>query len=210
MRAVLVGMVLAALAVGPAMAQQKLDLPFAVYMKGDRIGTHAITVERRDDEARVSVAIDLTVKFGFIPVFSYTHRAQELWQANRLVSLDSTTRENGDDMYLRLKRAQSGELVGDSNLGPQKLPGELIPTSYWNRALTRQSLILNSQDGAEMAVQVTPMGTETVMAFGQPVDAEKYVMTGDLRLQLWYDQADRLVKLSFERRGRQIDYVLEP
>jgi hypothetical protein len=214
MRAMLV-LALLVLTSGGAMAQESkasvLDLPFAVYMKGERIGTHAITVERLDAQnTHVSVAIDLEVTFGFIPIFGYSHRAQEVWVNGALARLDSTTKENGDDTFVHLQRTADGKLAGESSKGPPSLPGWLIPTSYWNRALTKQSRILNSQDGSEMAVSIESEGPETVSVFGQPVVAEKYAMTGDLRLQLWYDGDDRLVKLSFERGGRPIDYVLEP
>ncbi len=188
---------------------QPVELPFSVYMDGDFVGTHVITVAHTAQETQVNIAIDLTIKFGPIPIFTYTHRGRERWSQGALVSINTQTQENGEAMFLRLDRTATAMLEGESHLGRQALPGDLVPTSYWNRLLVAQNAILNTQDGEVLAVQVHDAGVETVTAFGQPVEAKKYVMSGDLRLQLWYDHSDRLVKLSFERRGRQFVYALE-
>ncbi|MCM0020859.1 MAG: DUF6134 family protein, partial [Tagaea sp.] len=77
-------------AVTGAQAQSR-TLEFDVLREGSPIGTHRVTIDRRDDEVRVEIAIDMAVRFAFLTVYRYTHRSRETWREGRLVALDAQT-----------------------------------------------------------------------------------------------------------------------
>ena len=52
------------------------------------------------------------------------------------------------------------------------------------------------------------IGRETVSVGGEDVEATHYRLVSDLTVDLWYDNESRWVKLGFEARGQQIDYIL--
>ena len=44
---------------------------------------------------------------------------------------------------------------------------------------------------------------------GEEIEATHYRLKSDITVDLWYDDQGRWVKLGFEARGQQIDYVLK-
>jgi hypothetical protein len=68
---------------------------------------------------------------------------------------------------------------------------------------------IDTQEGGLKRWQVTPKGTARVAAAGNSVAADRFAITGDLALDLWYAQ-DHWVKLEFTGSdGSVIDYRLE-
>ncbi|MEL7030057.1 MAG: DUF6134 family protein, partial [Pseudomonadota bacterium] len=61
---------LALLVFAPAGAQA-LDASFAIFRKGDEIGTHTVTVRQEGEQTIAETEIEMKVKLGFIPVFRY-------------------------------------------------------------------------------------------------------------------------------------------
>jgi hypothetical protein len=85
---------------------------------------------------------------------------------------------------------------------------DVLPTSYWNEATVRQQVLLDTQKGRKMAVDVADRGWDQVEAAGRTVRARKYEVDGDLRLTLWYDENGRWVKLIFPFKGSTFEYVM--
>jgi hypothetical protein len=51
---------------------------------------------------------------------------------------------------------------------------------------------------------VTPAGTETITASGRAIAARKYVVTGDLERELWYDDGGHWLQSRLEHDGAKI------
>ena len=51
-------------------------------------------------------------------------------------------------------------------------------------------------------------GQETIVAAGKEVEATRFLLDSDIDVTLWYDEAGRWLKLAFEARGQDIEYVL--
>ena len=183
------------------------QVPFLVRRDGDRIGQHTLTFRREGDDTVVDVAIGLGVFIGPIRVFRYNHSNREVWRNGRLISLVSETDNDGDDYAVRGETTGDGFRVSGAD-GTQVLPDDIISTSYWRRETVEQDRLLNTQNGRVMAVQVAPLGTETIRAAGQDITASRYRTSGDLQLDVWYSEAGQWVKLRFENRGSEIDYEL--
>src|SRR6185503_233402 len=82
----------AALGVDPA---ARRDLRFRALRGGASIGEHRVTFRSDGDRLTVATRVDIAVKVLFITAFRFKHDAEEVWQADRLVSVKSTTNDNG-------------------------------------------------------------------------------------------------------------------
>lgn len=184
-------------------------LPFDVARGGSSIGEHRLRFSRDGNRLTVDIAIDLEVKVAFVPVYTYTHRNTEVWEDDKLVSMNSRTNDNGQDLRVSVQRTAEGLQV-DGVEGRITAPADILTTSYWRYDTVNQTRLLDTQRGIIREVACEPVGQETVTAAGVSVPARHYRMTGDLKADLWYSQANQWVKLAFEVRGSEIRYTLSP
>jgi len=52
------------------------------------------------------------------------------------------------------------------------------------------------------------LGRDTIIVAGEALETTHYRLKSDLNVDLWYDDQSRWVKLLFNARGQQIEYVL--
>lgn len=187
----------------PAGASE-FDAAFDIFRKGDRIGFHAVDVaETADGGVRVDTRIAMKVKLGPIPVFAYEHVSTEIWRDGKLQSVESTTDNNGKDETLRVTR-DGDVLVIDGTRFKGPAPSDVIPSSYWNKAIVSATTLLDTQNGRLIDVKIANLG-KTPSPTGVP--AEQHRLTGSVDLNLWYDGA-RWVGADFVVRGQALTYRL--
>ncbi len=183
-------------------------LAFDVVRGGKTIGRHEITFREIGDETHVDIDIALAVKIGFLTVFRYQHRNREVWRGGQLVSVSTDTDDNGKAFEVRAK-SQADGLYTKTLADEQVLPSSAIPTSYWNPAIIENRQWLDTQRGIMLDVEVQQTGLEPVaLADGRSVEAERYEVTGDLNITVWYTPQGEWVKLAFPARGADIEYVM--
>ena len=83
-----------------------------------------------------------------------------------------------------------------------------IPSSHWNRLQVYQEQMLSTETGEVLDIEVETIGEDIVMVGDEAVNATHYRLQSDLTVDLWYDDQSRWVKLAFEVRGQDIEYVL--
>lgn len=196
---------LAVLALAPsAAAAASLDAAFDILRKGDPIGFHAVNVEETaDGAARVETRIEMKVKFGPIPVFTYEHLSTETWRDGLLQTIESRTDNNGREETLNVRREGDGLIVnGTRYQGPG--PGDAIPSSYWNKAIVSTKTLLDTQNGRLIDVKTENLGVTPSPAGDE---AEQHKLSGTVDLNLWYDGA-RWVGADFVVRGQALTYRL--
>ena len=181
---------------------------FAVDRNGSPIGHHRLRFIRDGARLNVEIDIQLEVKLAFITLYRYRHSNRELWEDGRLLSFTSRTDDDGTPHQVRARR--SGEVIlVEGDAGPVEAPGDAIPTTYWHRRFLDAPVWIDTQGGGLKRCQVTPKGTVQVAAAGASVAADRFAVTGDLTLDLWYAK-DHWVKLEFAGSdGSIIDYRLE-
>lgn len=195
---------------GPARASLAAAYPsvlkFAVTREGSPIGVVMERFGREGDAERVDVYIAFLVRLLGIPVYRYEHRSREIWQDGRLVRLDTVTNDDGAAQSVRA-RPRGGVLLVEGVDGPLEAPRDILPSSYWHPGFVRQDRMLDSQRGRLLEIGVDRVGSERIVALGREIRADRYRMTGDLKLDLWFD-ADRVwQKMSFELKGGFFDYT---
>lgn len=187
-------------------ASEQLD--FTVLKDGDPIGHHRINVERKGDDTTVSIQTNIVVKVAYVPVYRFEHKGDEVWRNGKLVSLRSTTNDDGDKHSLFVV-SQGDHLNIESDGGGSLADVGIIPASLWNPDVAAQSVLLNTLTGKQMQVTVADLGDDTVKAHGGAVKAHHFKVSGDLQREIWYDPTGTLVQVKFKARDNSdILYVL--
>lgn len=161
-------------------------LDFEVLREGSPIGHHHLRLrDGSDGTIGVEIDIDLAVKFGFLTLYRYTHRNRELWDGQLLLALDSETDDNGERHKVTVRR-EGPTLWLDAGRGREAIPSGTQTTSYWDRRMVEAGEWLDTQNGRLVRSTVTRGGSDMVRAGGRLVRAERYDLSGDLTLSLWY------------------------
>ena len=174
---------------------------FTVLRDGSPFGTHQVSFRQEGEDLHVEIAIDLEVSLAFITLFRYEHRNHEIWREGRLVSIEARTDDNGTAYSVSGRATEAGFEV-DGSEGRALLPAGILPTSYWHPKTVAQSQLLDTQRGRLIEVDVAPLGGELVR--GTPL--ERFRVSGDLKLDLWYDADGEWNKLVFTARGSDVVY----
>lgn len=199
---------------GRAQASPVISLPiplndriaFRIMRKGDAIGSHIVTFARAGDAFTVSIAIDILVKLGPIPVYRYKHRATEQWQGDRFMAITSQTNNDGSPQFMKAERGPDGLVVEGSKTKRYIAPSQTFATTYWNEAML-QKQVINSEDGRLFRVDPTQIPEDLVpLASGSTLRARHFRLSGDLPLDLWYDGGGQWAHLVFTKDGTPITY----
>lgn len=185
------------------------SLSFVAYRNGEPIGRHTVTFERDGGQLKVTTSIDLAVKFVGFTAYRYTHRAQEIWSGDSLVSLVSQTDDNGTKHNVKATR-EANDIAVTHDGARTVLPPRILPSSHWNIEQVRQSILLNTQKGTEARVKVTPGARELIKTASGTIPATRYSYAGDVVMEQWFDDHGRWVKTSFKASdGSTIEYILQ-
>ena len=96
----------------PALAAAKLygeAVCFDVFRKGDKVGHHRTAFVVDKDTVHVETKMRLTVTLLSIPVYNFSYKAKETWQAGALQQLDVVVDDDGDKKEIKAKR--QGEIL---------------------------------------------------------------------------------------------------
>ena len=181
---------------------------FNVLRKGKEFGTHTISFDVESEDSFTATSdVELKAGLGPITVFRYELDATETWEDGNLVGLSGRTNDDGDDEYVEASMSgdslaiEGSAYTGDAPIG-------IIPSSHWNIQQAFSDQILSTESGELLDTSVEKIGRETITIGGEDVETTHYRLVSDLTVDLWYDDESRWVKLGFEARGQQIDYVL--
>lgn len=192
---------------------QAKTLDFTVYRDGSDIGTHSYAISQHGDETLVEVSTDIQVKVLFVTAYKFIHASKEVWKNGKLIQLNSTTDDDGDDKALNVK-AQGDALTADSMVKGQDrrqtADANVVPASLWKKDIVKQTAVLNTLDGTLMNINVEDLGIDEVEAGGAKIEAQHYSITGELTRELWFDGAGDLVRVRFpDKTGTEIVYALK-
>jgi len=216
--ATVLGFIFAVLATGPAAAASN-DLALATFppagrldykvvREGADIGTQSVEFIRSGDRLTVRTHVNILVTVLGIPVFRFTHEAEEQWQNGQLKAFKSKSDDDGEprDVALTL---DGDRLRGTYNGRTLDLPASLMPASLWRPDTVQQSVLLDPIKGRDRQVTVTDKGIENIRIRGQAVAAHHYAMTGQIIRDIWYGPDGQIVQVHFPAKdGSEIQVVL--
>ncbi|MDH5187885.1 MAG: DUF6134 family protein [Rhodospirillaceae bacterium] len=200
------------LALQPVVTSAK-TLSYTVLRNGSPIGTHNYILNSNGDETTVSINTDIKVKIFFATVYEFLHSSVEKWKGGMLVSIQSTTNDDGTPKELNVKGSGSALLINAKVKGAarnSKAPATSIPASLWNKEIISQSRLLNTLDGKIMKVKIDNLGVETVPSNGGNEQATHYKISGELTRELWFNANGDLVRVRFPADDKsEIIYALK-
>jgi Family of unknown function (DUF6134) len=192
-----------------AYAAAQRDLRFRALRHGSPIGEHRVTFQPDGDRVAVETHIDIAVKVLLFTAFRFKHEAEEIWLAGRLVSVKSTTDDNGTLLKV------SGNAVADgfrivSEDGPFLAAGHLLTSNaLWDSRIVRENRLIDVQHGGEIGLVTKPLGDEQVDTPQGPVRASRYHMiTPYYAGSVFHDNDGRWVKALLELKGETLEYAL--
>jgi hypothetical protein len=193
----------------PARAAVASDVRFRAMHQGSPVGEHRVTFQLDGDRMAVTTHIEITIKVLFFTAFRFRHDAEEIWQAGRLVSVQSTTDDNGTLLKVSGYAAGDGfRLLGED--GPFLAPAHLLTSNtMWDSRLVRESRLIDVQHGNEVGLVAKLLGQETVATPQGQVRAGRYqIITPHYAGSLFYDADGRWVKGLIEQQGEILEYAL--
>ena len=183
---------------------------YKIERSGSEIGRQALIVGKDGDKVTVSDEIAVKVKVAFVTAYTFDHSRRETWQDGKLIALETRIDDNGTKSTLTAK-ADGDKLAIKGSAGDSTQPLGIMPTGYWNVATVKQTKLFHDETGKILTIAVTGgEGQKIDLGGGRTIDAKKWQMTGDDKVELWYDSRDVLVKQRFEARdGSMIVYTIQ-
>lgn len=176
---------------------------FRVVRDGDDIGTQTTAVSRVGDEIQVAVDVELKVKILGITAYRYEMANREIWRGGRLVSMDSTSNDDGDAAFARVRQA-GGELEVEGSYWSGTVPADSATTTYWTKEFLNRPLWISTADGDPLKVNCSPAGAGEIAG----IPTETWAVRGDLELELHY-RGDEWVSVRFDAGGEDAIYYPE-
>jgi hypothetical protein len=185
------------------------DVRFRVLRHGSPIGEHRVTFRPDGDRLTVETRVEIVVKVLFVTAFRFRHEAQEVWQADRLLSVKSTTDDNGTLLKVSGGAVADGfRIVGDD--GPFLAAAQLLTSNaLWDSRIVHEHRLIDVQRGGEIGLVTKPLGDEQVDTPQGPVRASRHHMiTPYYAGSVFHDSDGRWVKGLIELKGERVEYVL--
>lgn len=196
---------------GSLRAAARRDLRFRALRRGSPIGEHRVTFRPDGTRLTVETRVEIAVTVLFFTAFRFRHEAEEVWQSDRLVSVRSTTDDDGTLRQVWGHEVRDGfRIVGDD--GPfLTSPHLLTSNALWDARIVRETRLIDVQRGGEMGLVAKRLGDEQVDTPQGPVRASRHHMiTPFYAASVFHDSDGRWVKGLLELKGELIEYALAP
>ena len=188
---------------------------FTAYLDENKIGYHNFEVINNDGEMTVVTQAKFDVSFMFIPIYSYEHKNREIWSKNCLVSLDSRTLDDGEELFVHLTNTNGNTKI-DTHENNSSQTDCIRSFAYWDYDLIKSKTLLNSQTGELINVSYNFVGSEIIKVKNQPMNAMHYQLKGkdnagkSINISLWYNSSKQWLALESRLdNGYSLRYQLD-
>lgn len=182
-------------------------LEFEVSRNGKPVGSHRVFFFEKQNAVLADTVFKIEISLLKIPLYNFKYESQGHWENGRLRSINVDVDDDGKVDKFAGFRLPNAFLI---NGKPQPLAKgtEIYPTNHWNNGVLSQSEVFNTLTGKINQVSIKNAGPEKVAVKGGSVTADRYVYSGDLEVESWYDSQGRWVKLRFKAEDDSlIDYM---
>lgn len=180
---------------------------FEVLRNGQPFGRHTIVVSGTEGSLRAQSRVSMRVDAGPITVFRLEQTCSETWSGGSLAGLSCSTLKDGRRTQVRAERQNNRLLVRGAE-GQHVMPLSALPASWWVKP-PEGAMLINTETGEPMRVEVTHAGRETIEVRGRRIAADRVRVAGvTMNGDLWYDAEGRWVGCAFTARGQRIQYRL--
>ncbi len=190
------------------------DIYFNVYRNGSKIGFHKLTFNNSNNDFNAEIKIKFEVTFlGFV-VYDYNHQNNEKWRNGNLVSLETQTDKNGENLFCEYQKSENTSIFRGTS-GNFQTSENLIPSSYWNFKLVENEdfkKVINTQDCSLINFKIENLGNKYI--YDDKILTTHYKLIGkessgeEVNIDIWYDDRKNWVKMIFIKDGSEIEYFL--
>ncbi|WP_137125453.1 DUF6134 family protein [Roseomonas sp. HF4] len=177
------------------------DIAFRVRRRGDVVGTHRVRFASRGAERVATSELLIRPAFMGIVVYRYEHVYEEVTVGGRFRRVTSRLNRNGRIVEVR-GEAVAGAVLLDGTEGPQRLPADAAPLSWWEMGRL----------GGRLPLFGTTTGRALALAWRTrrgPAGGPEFACSGDVTATVGFDGAGRWV--GFSARGEDgTDIEYEP
>lgn len=184
-------LLLPAAALAPRPAAAGGDYAFRVLRRGEEVGVHTVRFATRGAERVATSELVIAPRVFGIVVYRYEHRYEEVTEAGRFRRVTSRLDRNGRIVEVR-GEAVAGAVLLDGTAGPQRLPADAAPLSWWEmRRLGGRVPLFGTTTGRAMAL--------TWQAGRAAAGGPEFACAGEVTARVAFDAAGRWV--GFSARG---------
>jgi hypothetical protein len=151
-----------------------------------RIGSQVISIKCDGERLIAETEINIEVEYLFWTLYERAHRIREEWREDRLLSFRSDLVEDGEHQTVDADVA-GDTMVIDTESDRFEAPADVISSNPWPLDLVHRDLLFSIKTGEILNVRTRAAGTEDLKISAQQGTAQKFVVSGDLDAELWYD-----------------------
>jgi hypothetical protein len=172
------------------------------------IGTFTDTIDRDPETMRIEGRLRVAVKFLGIVVYRQESDITAVMRDDRLVSLQSVTKKEGEHLEVR-GEAQGDQFVVNATGGSFAGPATILPSDPFVLKGTGEGSMIFTDTGEIISVQVSGGDHGTVSVNGNSVSARRFIVEGVTRREVWLDDRGIPVRFRMIENGTPIDFVLQ-
>jgi hypothetical protein len=209
----LAAVLLASSGAGTLIAAEAETRRYAIEIDGKPSGNYQMIIRQESDgTAVVSCHAHARVKFGFLPLYRYAYLGTETWKNGRLVRLDSTTNDNGEEFTVNAE-AQGDGLRIRVNGKERVVSGNVWTTTYWRlpdpSRVNGAVPLLDPDSGKDSAGKLEFIENTQIVVGGKNTPCTHYRVSGAVQVELWYDGRQRLLRQDSVEEGHRTVLKLE-
>ncbi len=182
-------------------------LEFQVSRNGKPVGSHVVTFTEKGAAVQADTLFTIDISLLKIPLYNFRYESQGHWEDGQLRSINVDVDDDGKiDKFAGFRLPNAFLINGKPQ--PVAKDTKIYPTNHWNNGVLKQSEVFNTLTGKINQVSIKNAGPEEISVKDGTVTADRYVYSGDLVVESWYDKKGRWVKLRFKAEDdSQIDYM---
>jgi hypothetical protein len=192
----------------PALAGQLVYTYAVLHPLYGEIGTFTDTIDRKPETMRIDGRLRIAVKFLGIVFYRQESDIAAIMRDDRLVSLQSVTKKDGESFEVR-GEAQGDQFVVNATGGSFAGPATILPSDPFVLKGTGEGSMIFTDTGEIISVQVSGGDHGTVSVNGNSVSARHFIVDGVTRWEVWFDSGGIPVKFRIVEDGTPIDFVLQ-
>lgn len=176
---------------------EKHSRAFKISIDGTERGTLTMLLTKQDDGTEIMRGqAELSFDF-FVYKYRYTSSGNETWKSGRLLRLANEADFNGDKYVVRAAAVQQ-DLSFQVNGKDHRTAADVWVTSYWRepdpQRIGQKLSLLDADKGRKLTGTLQRVGKEQLALEKKMVNATRYQIRGDVEVDLWYDEEQRLMR----------------
>ncbi len=208
-RQFLIGLTSLGFSIAPStvVASKNSGTVFNIVWRDIEVGYSSLNLIKNGSNliAKVDVKIDVSV-LG-LKLFTYSLQCKEVWKSKELLSLKSKVRMGKKHEYVNGERTLNGfEIDGSAFSGVVK--GNPATTSYFTPDFLNRTVWISTQNGKPLEVQCTKIGETRLNTPKNVITATNWKVSGDLNINLFYDENKEWVGSKFRAGGSDTTFIL--